>query len=127
MIIKHNPLSYILLTFILITTSTCEYRSINGQNNNINNPSAGIPETPFVRNIPQAQPFYADANNNMISTPGNYISAPPATVLSCTDALTENVFPLPRCISNRIMSKQSKDTDMFDLTHLEKFKSKRRI
>src|SRR2546429_7603309 len=106
-------LSYILFTLILITSTIYgEYRSIDGQNNNIKNPSAGIPETPFIRNFTQ-KPLYADANNNLIPTPGNYISAPPATVLNCADTLPDGTYPLPRCISNKIASRRSKDEDMF--------------
>jgi hypothetical protein len=129
MIIKNKLfkiLSYLLFTFLLITTTICiEYRSINGEGNNRNQPSAGIPETPFARNLP-SKSFYADAKNNLINTPGNYVSAP-TTLNTCAAKLPDGVFPLPRCISNKVMSMQSKDEDMFNITLLEKYKSRRRI
>lgn len=129
MIIKNNLfkfLSYLLFTFLLITTTICiEYRSINGVGNNRNKPSAGISDIPFARDVPSTS-FFADANNNLINTPGNYLAAP-KTQVTCDAKLPEGVFPLPRCISNKVMSKQSKDNDMFNLTLLEKYKSKRRI
>ncbi|RIA91279.1 hypothetical protein C1645_123157 [Glomus cerebriforme] len=128
MIIKSNPvklLSYLLFTFILINTTICiKYRSINGEGNNINQPSAGIPNTPFVRNVPPTS-FFADTNNNLIHTPGEYTFVP-ETLFTCSAILPDGVFPLPRCVSNKLMSKQSKDNDMFDMSRLEKFKSKRK-
>ncbi|GBC07611.1 hypothetical protein RclHR1_07570007 [Rhizophagus clarus] len=121
-------LSYLLFTFILITTTICvEYRSINGEGNNRNQPSAGIPETPFVRNVPSTS-FYADTNNNLINTPGNYVAAPNTnTPNTCAANLPNGVFPLPRCVSDKVMSKQSKDDDMFNVALLEKYKSKRKV
>ena len=117
--------SYILVTFILISTTLCQkYRTINGTNNNANNPNAGVPVIPFVRNAPSIS-YFADANNNLIQTPGNYtIFDIPFTCAAA--ALPDGVFPLPRCVSNMIMSKQSKDDDMFNVQKLEKFKSKRK-
>jgi hypothetical protein len=113
--------------FILITTTIClEYRPIDGKGNNRNQPSAGIPDIPFVRNTP-SKSYFADATNNMIDTPGQYISTP-TTPFSCAAAiLLEGVFPLPRCVSNKLMSMQSKDNDMYNVSHLEKFKSKRKV
>lgn len=129
MIIKNKLfkfLSYLLFTFLLITTTICiEYRSINGEGNNRNKPSAGISDTPFARDVPSTS-FFADANNNLIVTPGNYLGVP-KTLFTCDANLPEGTFPLPRCISNKVMSKQSKDDDMFNTTLLEKYKSKRRI
>src|ERR1044072_9503292 len=118
-------LSYIVFTFILITTTVSEYRPIDGKGNNLNNPSAGIPGTSFVRSVPSSSFF--DVNNNMIQTAGNYNVAPPAATLTCADNSPAQVFPLPRCVSNKLMSTRSKDDDMFDLGRLEKFKSKRKI
>ncbi|RIA91281.1 hypothetical protein C1645_123186 [Glomus cerebriforme] len=129
MIIKNNRfklLSYFLFIFTLISTSLCqEYRSITGEGNNKNQPSAGIPNTPFTRNVPPTS-FFADANDNLIHTPGEYTFVP-NTLFTCAANLPDGVFPLPRCISNKVMSKQSKDNDMFDISKLEKYKSKRRI
>ncbi|PKC07457.1 heme peroxidase [Rhizophagus irregularis] len=129
MIIKNKLfkfLSYLLFTFLLITTTICiEYRSINGEGNNRNKPSAGISDTPFARDVPSTS-FFADANNNLIVTPGNYLDVP-KTLFTCDANLPEGTFPLPRCVSNKVMSKQSKDDDMFNTTLLEKYKSKRRI
>jgi hypothetical protein len=92
--------------------------------NNRYQPTAGSPNTPFVRNIPSTS-HYADGNNNLIHTPGDYIST--TDILTCNATLTVDVFPLPRCVSNKIMSKQSKDSDIFDIPRLEKFKSKRKV
>ena len=123
-----NLLSFLLFAFVLLTTTTCEYRSLDGSGNNKNNPNAGIPESPFVRGIPPALPFYAEGNNNtLIHTPGDY-NLRPQVPFTCTGAkLPDGVYPLPRCVSNLLMSKQFKDEDIFDLQKLEKYKSKRRI
>ncbi|GBC07612.1 hypothetical protein RclHR1_07570008 [Rhizophagus clarus] len=88
-------------------------------------PTAGIQNTPFVRNIPSTS-HYADTNNNLIPTPGNYITTPDI-FFTCNVTLPDNIFPLPRCVSNILMSKQSRDTDIFDIPLLEKFKSKRKV
>jgi hypothetical protein len=93
--------------------------------NNRYQPTAGTPKTPFVRNLPSTS-HYADANNNLIHTPGDYTSIPD-TLFTCNATLPDDIFPLPRCVSNKLMSKQSKDNDIFDIPRLEKFKSKRKV
>lgn len=129
MITKNKPFNLLLFLFytsILITTTIClEYRPIDGMGNNRNLPSAGIPKTPFVRNIPSTS-YFADRNNNLIHTPGDYISTPD-TLFTCNATLPDGIFPLPRCVSNKLMSKQSKDNDIFNIPRLEKFKSKRKV
>jgi len=118
-------LSYLFFTSFLITTILClEYRPIDGKGNNRNQPSDGTPNTPFVRSI--LSTHFADLNNNLIHTPGDYISTP-ATPFTCAASLPDGVFPLPRCVSNKLMSKQSKEEDIFDVSRLEKFKSKRKV
>ena len=89
---------------------------MDGSGNNVNQPLAGIPGTPFIRN-PLLKPFYADAFNNLINTPGNYTAIPNIT---CSAALSGGTFPLPRCVSNKVASKQAQDNDMFNLVLLEK-------
>lgn len=129
MIIKNKPfnlLFFLFYTSILITTTTClEYRPIDGMGNNRYQPSAGTPKTPFVRKLPSTSHF-ADGNNNLIHTPGDYISIPD-TLFTCNATLPDDIFPLPRCVSNKLTSKQSKDNDIFDIPRLEKFKSKRKV
>ncbi|RGB28169.1 heme peroxidase [Rhizophagus diaphanus] len=94
--------------------------------NNRYQPTAGTPKTPFVRNLPSTS-YFADGNNNLIHTPGDYISIPDTLFTSCNATLPDNIFPLPRCVSNKLMSKQSTDNDIFDIPRLEKFKSKRKV
>ncbi|CAG8440207.1 7817_t:CDS:10 [Funneliformis mosseae] len=103
-----------------------EYRSLNGEGNNRNDPLAGVMKTPFARNVPSMSNF-ADENFSMIPTPGNYTTNVPNAFLACNATLPDGIFPLPRCVSNKLMSMQMNEDDIFDLTHLEKFKSKRDI
>ncbi|CAI2176968.1 15881_t:CDS:10 [Funneliformis geosporum] len=103
-----------------------EYRSLNGEGNNRNELLIGTSNIPFVRNIP-SKPNFADANYNMIPTPGNYTANVPDALIACNATLPNGVFPLPRCVSNKLTSLQLNEDNMFDLPLLEKFKSKRDI
>ncbi|SRR6266498_5439682 len=117
----------IFTIFFLLTTVTYqEYRPLNGEGNKRDEPLAGVANTPFVRNIPST-PNYADENANLIHTPGNYTAKVSDAFTTCNAKLPDGVFPLPRCVSNKLMSMQSKDEDMLDLSRLNKFESKRKI
>ncbi|CAI2178890.1 18227_t:CDS:10 [Funneliformis geosporum] len=108
-----------------MSCSDLEYRSVNGEGNKKDEPLIGTPNTPFVRNFPSV-PNFADENYNLIPTPGNY-KAIGTGAPTCNAKLPLGTFPLPRCVSNKVMSMQLSDDDMFDITRLDKFKSKRKI
>src|SRR4051794_5506288 len=101
MLIKISQLLYYIILSILITITTCEYRSISGEGNNRNFPSDGVPKTALGREIPQNTQYGTGAPFQMVPTPGNYgKDADP--LISCVDPLPANNFPLPRCVSNEI-------------------------
>jgi len=124
MLIKINQLLYHIILSILITIASCEYRSINGEGNNRDFPSDGIPITPLGRELPQSSQYVAEVPFQMVPTPGNYGETDP--VVSCADPLPANNFPLPRCVSNKITAMGLQNENSFDLASLEKFKSKRK-
>ncbi|CAG8440194.1 7816_t:CDS:10 [Funneliformis mosseae] len=123
-----NFLFYIIFTILslLIIITYQEYRSLNGEGNNRNDILIGTSNIPFVRNIP-SKPNFADENYSMIFTPGNYTTEVPDAFIACNATLPNDIFPLPRCVSNKLMSMQLNEEDMFNLPLLEKFKSKRDI
>ncbi|CAG8586007.1 12444_t:CDS:10, partial [Funneliformis caledonium] len=102
------------------------YRSVTGEGNKKDEPLIGISNTPFARKFPSV-PNFADVNYNLIPTPGNYKAIDTGALTSCSAKLPVGTFPLPRCVSNKIMSMQLIDDDMFDIKRLDKFKSKRKI
>ncbi|CAG8586024.1 12445_t:CDS:10 [Funneliformis caledonium] len=127
----NNPFKFLFhviftILFLLVNITYQEYRSLNGEGNNRNDPLAGVMKTPFARNVPSMSNF-ADENFSMIPTPGNYTTNVPNAFLACNATLPDGIFPLPRCVSNKLMSMQMNEDDIFDLTRLEKFKSKRDI
>src|SRR5438105_1682469 len=116
---------FIYLSLLLPTYIVAEYRSLDGSNNNIANPNAGIPNAPFFRQKPNHE-NYAGNNGEMIPSPGNY-NAPNGKALTCKDAREEGIFPLPRCISNVIDGYRLTRQDAFSWNFLDSFKSKRKV
>src|ERR1041385_7738534 len=129
MLIKINGqnklLFHVIFSILLITITTCqEYRAIDGSGNNRNVPLAGIPKTPFSRQIPPKSLYQPGPTPfQMIPTPGNYELDPN---VSCTDTLPSGNFPLPRCVSNKISAMKLQSDAAFNLAQSDKFKSKRR-
>ncbi|CAG8456991.1 13944_t:CDS:10 [Funneliformis mosseae] len=125
-----NHLITLFLIPLLFTLIYAEYRTLNGTNNNLKNPSLGVISSPLSRSNPPIS-FYTNINNDnavsMIPTPGNYSSRVPKAFANCTAALPKNVFPLPRCASNKIGSIQANMDDVYNLDLLDKYKSKRKI
>ncbi|CAG8437041.1 1229_t:CDS:10 [Scutellospora calospora] len=118
----------IVLIYVLIFRNVVqsEYRSLNGSNNYKNNDqnNLGLANSAFVRQqVPKT--FYQDNLGIMISTPGNYTTL--TAGVRCTDQLPAGSFPLPRCVSNLLHSYQLQANDVFNLTYLQQFKSKRSI
>ncbi|CAG8663617.1 4652_t:CDS:10 [Rhizophagus irregularis] len=108
-----------------------EYRTLNGTYNNLRNP---ILSTTLARENPPVSFFSNSANFNndfqsLPATPGNYSSLVPTNLASCSSSaqLPEDLYPLPRCVSNIIGSVRANLTDVYNLSTLEKFKSKRKI
>ncbi|CAG8452328.1 18578_t:CDS:10 [Racocetra fulgida] len=118
--INLSALIFLIYIFVLENVVLSEYRTLNGTNNDKDN--LGVINMPFVR---QQVPldFFQDNAGTMISTPGNYTTL--ATAASCTDRLPPGILPLPRCVSNILHSYRLQTSDAFNLTHLQKFKSKR--
>ncbi|CAG8535727.1 5775_t:CDS:10 [Dentiscutata erythropus] len=99
-----------------------EYRTLNGTNNDKD--TIGVVNMPFVRQqVPLT--YFQDNVAIMVSTPGNYTTL--TTAVSCADRLPAGNLPLPRCVSNVLHSYRLKANDVFNLTYLEQFKSKRSI
>jgi len=129
MIIKNKPIKllwHIIIFIILLITITFQqgYRPLNGEGNNRIQSTAGIAKTPLVRELPSAFRF-ADDTAKMIPTPGDY-DVVPDTFTTCSAQLSEGLFPLPRCVSNKLTAMMLKDEDAYDFSRLEKFKSKRK-
>jgi hypothetical protein len=122
MLIKTNQLLYYIIFAILITITTCEYRSIDGGGNNRNFPSDGVPKSALGRENPKTN--YGVGAFQMVPTPGNYGELDPK--MSCADPLPADNFPLPRCVSNLITAMKLKNDDSFNLAYLDKYKSKRK-
>lgn len=113
----------LIYIFALKNVVLGEYRSLNGSHNDMIN--QGVANMSFVR---EKMTEYYYANNltfDMIPTPGNY--AVPITPIRCSDPLPPGNFPLPRCVSNKLHAFQLKPEDSYNLSHMARFKSKRRV
>lgn len=116
---------FIYLSLIILPTYiVAEYRSLDGSNNNIAIPNAGIPNVPYFRQKPNNEKYAGD-NGEMIPSPGNYVLNVKAP--TCKDPRAKGIFPLPRCISNVLDSYQLTKEYAFSWNLLDSFKSKRKV
>src|SRR4051812_46422797 len=120
----HYKLFIYFSLIILATYVVAEYRSLDGSNNNIAVPNAGIPNVPFNRQKPNYEK-YAGNNGKMIPSPGNYVLN--GISPTCKDPREEGIFPLPRCISNVLDGYQLTRENEFSWDFLDSFKSKRKV
>ena len=118
----------ILVYFLLFEINNAQpfYRSLDGTNNNLNNPNAGASGAKYL-NYKNASELFADPTTaSMLNCPHNYQAAGLPVVDRCTDNLTNDVFPLPRCISDLVDGIRATQVQQFDNIFINDLKSKRK-
>ncbi|PKC11241.1 heme peroxidase [Rhizophagus irregularis] len=128
----YNKINKILFYGILVYFSLFkinnaqQYRTLDGTNNNLNVPNAGVVGAIYL-NYKNAVELFADsATASMVICPQNYQVVALPVVDKCTDVLQEGTFPLPRCISNLADGVQATQAQQFDESFVDSFKSKRK-
>ncbi|CAG8501913.1 16490_t:CDS:10 [Funneliformis mosseae] len=110
-----------IFQFLVIVTAQ---RALDGQSNNLNDPNAGTPQSPYKRDI--GKQAWQDGIDAMITTPGDYTAVVPKGNGACAVPALEGLFPLPRCVSNLVNGLQAKLGDEFELSIQDTKKSKRK-
>ena len=118
-------LVYFLL-FRIINAQLDNYRSLDGTDNNQNDPNAGASGAKYL-NYKNARELFANPTTaSMLTCPHNYQAVGLPVVDRCTDVLPEGTFPLPRCISNLADGIHSTQAQQFNEIFVSDLKSKRK-
>ncbi|RIB03154.1 heme peroxidase [Gigaspora rosea] len=121
--------SQILLIFLIITWPLLfllkciivETRLIDGSDNNAIDPTAGIPQQPFLRSISSLN-FNPDSSP--VTSPTDFLGLNPngSTIIKCTDKVPLGMYPMPRCVSNIMCSYHVQPYDFNELSSYRSFR-----
>nr|CAG8493448.1 8403_t:CDS:10 [Entrophospora candida] len=99
-----------------------ESRLRDGSDNNLDNPTPGTPKQNFQMEYPP-EPFFGSDGDSMIKTPSDIVDTDPTQPIpKCTDPLSADTYPMPRCVSNIINNYR---LDQFDIQKAMGYRSKR--
>ncbi|CAJ0828458.1 9752_t:CDS:10 [Entrophospora sp. SA101] len=118
---RRQRIQFLFITLLILVINV-ESRAFDGSDNNLKNPTSGIPSQSFQRNYPPQALFGADGDS-MIKSPSDIVFADPTQPIpKCTGLLPVDTYPMPRCVSNILTNY---NLQPYNFSQISDYRSKR--